>query len=113
MNSSPTIVIRNATAADADTLAQLASLDSRRPLTGPAMIAEVDGVARVALDLHDGSVAADPFAPTARLVELLRSPLISAECTVAVQPSTPRRARIAAWSWGGRSAAGLRASLVR
>jgi len=66
------IVIRHATDADICALADLATLDSREPLTGPALIAEVDGVARAALDLHDGSVAADPFAPTAELVELLR-----------------------------------------
>ncbi len=46
--------------------------DQRAQLGGPALIAEVDGVARAALDLHDGSVAADPFAPSAQLVELLR-----------------------------------------
>lgn len=79
MSSSPTIVIRRATAADAETLEQLTILDGRRPLTGPAMIAEVDGIARVALDLDSGSVAADPFAPTAKLVELLNSPLVSAD----------------------------------
>ena len=66
------IVIRRATDTDIPTLADLATLDSREPLTGPALIAELDGIARAALDLHDGSVAADPFAPTAELVELLR-----------------------------------------
>jgi len=66
------IVIRHATDADICALADLAILDSRGSLTGPALIAEVDGVARAALDLDDGSVAADPFAPTAELVELLR-----------------------------------------
>jgi hypothetical protein len=66
------IVIRRATDTDICALADLAILDSREPLTGPALIAEVDGVARAALDLRDGSVAADPFAPTAELVELLR-----------------------------------------
>jgi hypothetical protein len=66
------IVIRHASDADARTLLDLAMLDDRAPLTGPALIAEVDGVARAALDLHDGSVAADPFAPTAQLVELLK-----------------------------------------
>ncbi|MDP2711329.1 MAG: hypothetical protein Q8O56_08925 [Solirubrobacteraceae bacterium] len=65
------IVIRHATDADTRLLADLAALDSRPPLSGPALIAELDGVARAALDLHDGSVAADPFAPTAELVELL------------------------------------------
>ena len=66
------IVIRHATDADICALSDLAILDSREALSGPAMIAEVDGVARAALDLDDGSVAADPFAPTAELVELLR-----------------------------------------
>ena len=66
------IVIRRATDTDICALADLAMLDSREPLTGPALIAEVDGVARAALDTADGSVAADPFAPTDELVELLR-----------------------------------------
>ena len=66
------IVIRHATDVDVALLIDLAMLDDRAPLTGPALIAEVDGVPRAALDLHDGSVAADPFAHTAELVELLR-----------------------------------------
>lgn len=66
------IVIRHATDADARTLEELAILDSREALRGPALIAEVDGVTRAALDLSDGSVAADPFAYTGELVELLR-----------------------------------------
>ncbi len=69
---SDAIVIRHASEADARTLIDLALLDDRAPLHGPALIGEVDGVARVALDLHDGSVAADPFVRTAELVELLR-----------------------------------------
>ena len=70
--STAAIVIRRATDADICALADLAILDSREPLTGPALIAEVDGVVLAALDLGDASVAADPFAPTAELVELLR-----------------------------------------
>ena len=66
------IVIRRATDADSGTLADLAILDSRAPLAGPALVAEIDGDVLAALDLYDGSVAADPFAPTAELVELLR-----------------------------------------
>lgn len=65
------IVIRHASAADHDVLADLATLDGRAPLGDHALIAEVDGVARAALDLDDGSIAADPFARTAQLVELL------------------------------------------
>lgn len=70
--STSVIVIRRATDCDIRAIANLAILDSREPLTGPVLIAEVDGALRAALDLHDGSVAADPFAPTAELVELLR-----------------------------------------
>jgi hypothetical protein len=72
MYPSHNIVIRHSVADDVRTLAGLAALDSRPELTGPALLAEVDGVARAALDLHDGSVAADPFARTTELVELLR-----------------------------------------
>lgn len=70
--STNAIVIRYATDADTCLLAELAILDSRPQLTGPAMIAEVAGRARAALDLRDGSVAADPFFPTGDIVELLR-----------------------------------------
>ena len=48
------------------------------------MLAEVDGVARVALDLSDGSVAADPFVTTNDLVKLLR---------VHAAAKSPRRSR--------------------
>ena len=71
-NHPDAIVIRHATDADAKTLIDLALLDDRAPLTGPALIAEADGIARAALDLHDGSIAADPFARTGELVELLK-----------------------------------------
>jgi len=72
MTLSPTIVIRPATPADAPALRDLAALDSRPPLSGRALLAEVDGVVRAALDLSDLSVAADPFVPAAEVVDLLR-----------------------------------------
>jgi hypothetical protein len=72
MYPSHNIIIRHALDEDVKTLAGLAVLDSRAELRGPALIAEVDGVARAALDLHDGSVAADPFHRTVELVDLLR-----------------------------------------
>jgi hypothetical protein len=72
MYPSHDIVIRHSVAEDVRILAGLAALDSRPELRGPALLAEVDGVARAALDLNDGSVAADPFARTTELVELLR-----------------------------------------
>ena len=72
MYPSHSIVIRHSLDEDVRTLAGLAILDSRPELRGPALLAEVDGVPRAALDLSDGSVAADPFVPTTELVELLR-----------------------------------------
>jgi hypothetical protein len=94
MYPSHSIVIRQSVAEDVRTLAGLAALDSRPELTGPALLAEVDGVARAALDLHDGSVAADPFARTTDLVELLR--LRARSIAVADGVRTSRAARVKA-----------------
>lgn len=66
------VVIRHATAADADQLMRVAGRDSQRPVHGPTLVAEVGGVACAALQLADGRVIADPFLPTADLVALLR-----------------------------------------
>jgi hypothetical protein len=65
------VTVRGSTAADAARLRELAALDSRRPLAGELLVAEVDGsvVAAVSLD-GDGAVA-DPFRPTADVVNLL------------------------------------------
>lgn len=94
------IVIRHATDADICMLADLAILDSRPQLTGPALVAEVAGVARAALDLRDGSVAADPFFPTADLVELLR---VHAK-SVAPKPSVRDAVRGRLATWGALAA---------
>jgi hypothetical protein len=67
-----TIVIRRAGAADARVLARIAALDSARIPSADSLIAELGGLAVAALDLADGHVVADPFAPTADVVELLR-----------------------------------------
>ncbi|HEX3804905.1 MAG TPA: hypothetical protein VHV75_18915 [Solirubrobacteraceae bacterium] len=65
------VVIRLAVAADAPTLRELAHLDSARPLTGPALIAERSGSAVAAVAVIDGNVVADPFVATTDVVELL------------------------------------------
>ncbi|HEX4364304.1 MAG TPA: hypothetical protein VHZ75_07105 [Solirubrobacteraceae bacterium] len=85
------IVIRHASDADICLLADLAILDSREPLRGPALIAEVDGVVRAALDLADDRVVADPFAPTAELVELLRVHARGTRRAQGIRPSLVRR----------------------
>ena len=66
------ITVRRADHRDADVLRSLAQLDSAEPLAGPVLIAESDGSAVAALSLADGASVADPFHPTADLVELLR-----------------------------------------
>jgi len=66
------LVIRPAYPDDAPTLARLAALDSQRPLAGSAIVAERDGRILAAIALDDERTIADPFAPTADLVALLR-----------------------------------------
>jgi hypothetical protein len=66
------LVIRPAYPDDHASLTRLASLDSRRPLSGLVLVAERDGTILAALSPADGRAIADPFAPTADLVALLR-----------------------------------------
>jgi hypothetical protein len=67
MFAANTYVIHHVAGAD-----RLAELDSQRPLTGPALVGEIDGRPAAAISLDDGRVVADPFQHTARLVSLLR-----------------------------------------
>lgn len=69
---SANIIIREATTGDAFALRRLAALDSRAALRGTALVAEEHGELRAAIDLSDGRVIANPFAPTADLVDMLR-----------------------------------------
>jgi hypothetical protein len=66
------LVIRPAYPDDASTLARLAALDSRRPLSGRVLVAERDRRVLAALAVADGRTFADPFSPTADLVALLQ-----------------------------------------
>jgi hypothetical protein len=84
------LVLRPATAVDTDALERLAALDSARPLTGEVTLASVGGDVRAALSLETGRVVADPFYPSAELVELLRA---------AAGGSRPRRR----WHRAGRA----------
>jgi hypothetical protein len=69
--SPSSVVMRAARGSDGVALAQLARLDSKRPPRGEVLVAEVDGVIDAALQLDDGASFANPFKPTAGLVELL------------------------------------------
>jgi hypothetical protein len=66
------ITITHSTESDSRHLWRLAALDDRRAPRGPALLAYVDGELRAALGLVDGQAVADPFHPTAELVEMLR-----------------------------------------
>jgi hypothetical protein len=73
MNSSE-ITIRPAYADDQIALQRLASLDSAPTAPPhPLLVAEVEGELRVALSLSDGSAIADPFSPTAAILDLLHA----------------------------------------
>jgi hypothetical protein len=65
------ITVRRSTSADESALARLAALDSATPPRGPALIAEADTRMLAALPLGAGRPIADPFEPTASLVQLL------------------------------------------
>ena len=69
----PEITIRQATSADAFALRRLAALDDARALRGEVLLAEQAGDIRAALSLENGRAIANPFAPTAELVEILRT----------------------------------------
>ncbi len=68
----PQITIRQATSADEFALRRLAALDDRPALHGEVLLAEQAGDVRAALSLEDDRAVANPFAPTATLVEMLR-----------------------------------------
>jgi hypothetical protein len=83
----PTITIRPAYADDELAVTRLAALDSAELPAEPLLLAEADGELRVVLSLSDGSVIADPFAPTTQLVALVR------RHAAAVDPGMRRRRR--------------------
>jgi hypothetical protein len=66
------ITITHSTPADGQDIGRLALLDGQRAPAGPALLAYVDGELRAAVELVDGQAIADPFHPTAELLEILR-----------------------------------------
>jgi hypothetical protein len=65
------VTIRRATEADRAALERLAALDSARALVDEILIAVVGDEALGAIEVASGTAIADPFRPTAELVELL------------------------------------------
>jgi hypothetical protein len=68
----PEITIRQATTADTFALRRLAALDDRAALHGEVLVAEQAGEIRAALSVDNDRTVANPFAPTAKLVDMLR-----------------------------------------
>ena len=66
------ITIRPAYPDDVGALQQLAALDSAAVPAAPLLVAEVDGQLRVAVSMAHLEAIADPFFPTADVVELVR-----------------------------------------
>ncbi len=85
-------IIRQATENDQRALQQLAELDSQRPLSMPALIAETRGQPAAAISLADGRVIADPFEYTTVLQQLLRYRLGALQA-YSRQPSLSKRMR--------------------
>jgi hypothetical protein len=71
LSTAPTVLIRAARGSDGKALARLAQLDSARLPTGELLVAESDGRLVAAVELESGAVIADPFRPTADVVDLL------------------------------------------
>ena len=70
--SNLSVTIRPAYPDDAPTLWRLAALDSAAVPAEPLLLAEIDGEVRVAVSMSDLEAIADPFVPTAHIVEILR-----------------------------------------
>lgn len=85
------ITLRHAFPDDACAVARLAALDSRPVPPSPLLLAEIDGEPWAALSLLDGSAIADPFRPTAALLDLLRRR--HAQLAAAQEPSRRRPRR--------------------
>ena len=62
---------RATTAEDSEALKRLAQLDSSTPIAAGALIGSMNGKPAAAISLEDGRVTADPFQPTAQLVQAL------------------------------------------
>jgi hypothetical protein len=97
------VTIRRAGSSDGRALDRLAGRDSQRLPSDDFLIAEVGGEPWAALGIHSGVVVADPFRPSADLVELLRLRAERLRGVGGPGSRAPRRRLLAAGS--GRSAA--------
>jgi hypothetical protein len=66
------LVLRRAAGQDSAAITRLAQLDAAPRPSGPMLVAELDEEIVAAVPVDGGRAIADPFRPTAELVELLR-----------------------------------------
>jgi hypothetical protein len=66
------LTIRRATDADAFAIRRLAAIDSAAPPTGHVLLAEMGDELWAAVSVDSGAAIADPFRPSADVVDLLR-----------------------------------------
>lgn len=90
------LTVRLAEAPDRPALERLAGRDSSSVPTGEVLLAAVDGEVRAAISVDGATVVADPFRPTAELVELLRLRGSQLRRRRPGRTWTPRRARAVA-----------------
>jgi hypothetical protein len=86
------LTIRHAVSTDLSAIERLAALDSRRVPSGELFVAEVEGRLFAAVSVDTGAVIADPFEPTASIVDVLR---LHAAATRPTAPRTPRARALA------------------
>jgi hypothetical protein len=80
------VTVRPAYPDDAQALRRLAALDSSSLPAEPLIVAEVEGELRVAVSASDLHAIADPFHPTAHVVEMVRDHIARS-----ARESRPRR----------------------
>ncbi len=71
ITANSSVLIRAARGSDGPALHRLAELDSRPLPTGELLVAEADVELVAALSIESGAGVADPFRPTADVVDLL------------------------------------------
>ena len=86
------MIIRRTTPDDTAALHRLAALDSKGPLEGDALVAEVDGELLAAVSLTGDEAIADPFKPTADLVAVLE--MRAAQLALPAKPRRSLRTRL-------------------
>ena len=80
------VTIRRVTPDDWEAVERLAALESAEAPHQPALLAEVDERVLAVRSLSDGGTVADPFRPTAELVELLAARSKSLGASTAASP---------------------------